>query len=104
MSQPSPEQFTAVAEVYDNLMSVVPYRFWLRYVEELWQEFRHHPRRVLDLACGTGSVLEELLKRGYAAEGADASAPMLAVAREKLPEATPLWHQDMRQLELPGPP
>ena len=59
---------------------------------------------MLDLACGTGNVLQELLKRGYAAEGADASAAMLHVAERKLPPDTLLWHQDARDLHLPTAP
>lgn len=100
----SPDQFTEVAEYYDHLMSVVPYEHWVDYVELLWKWFSLRPRRVLDLACGTGSVLAELLERGYEGEGADYSEAMLKIARRKLPEGTPLWHQDARDLHLPGPP
>jgi len=104
MADPSTDQFTAVAEVYDDLMSVVPYRWWVDYVERLWRERSFWPRRVLDLACGTGNVLLELQRRGYAAEGTDFSAAMLAVAARKLRPGTPLWLQDARSLALPGPP
>lgn len=97
-------QFTDVAEVYDNLMSVVPYSYWVEYVERLWQSCSLKPRRVLDLACGTGNVTSQLLKRGYEVEGADYSAPMLKIARRKLPDGVPLWHQDARSLDLPGDP
>lgn len=104
MANPPTNQFTDVAEVYDSLMSVVPYPWWVLYVKNLWTQFGLRPRRVLDLACGTGSVLSELLKHGYEAEGADYSETMLRVARRKLPRATPLWHQDARSLEIPGSP
>lgn len=104
MSEPPRNQFTSVAEVYDSLMAVVPYGFWVEYVELLWKWFALRPRRVLDLACGTGSVLYELILGGYEAEGADASAAMLAVAARKLPAGTRLWEQDARELRLPGPP
>lgn len=97
-----PNQFSAVAEIYDNLMSVVPYSWWVEYVERLWKAGSHRPARVLDLACGTGNVTRELFKRGYQAAGVDYSASMLAVARRKLPETVPLWHQDLRELDLNG--
>jgi SAM-dependent methyltransferase len=97
-------QFTEVAEVYDNLMSVVPYAWWVAYVRRLWWGFALEPRRVLELACGTGSVLEELLKLGYEVEGVDYSEPMLRVAARKLPEGTPLWCQDARALSLQSAP
>lgn len=97
-------QFTDVAEIYDNLMSVVPYSWWVEYVERLWKAREHRPQRVLDLACGTGNVTKELFRRGYQAAGVDYSPSMLAIARRKLPEAVPLFCQDMRALDLPGEP
>jgi SAM-dependent methyltransferase len=97
-------QFTEVAEVFDSLMSVVPYSYWVDYVERLWFRFETKPRRLLDLACGTGNVLQELLERGYQAEGADISAAMLEIARRKIPTEVPLWCQDARTLEVPGEP
>ena len=99
-----PTQFTDVAEIYDNLMSVVPYPWWVEYVQRLWKSFDHEPRRVLDLACGTGNVTRELLKRGYEVTGVDNSPPMLEVARRKLPESVPLLCQDARHLSVDGPP
>ena len=104
MSQHATNQFTEVAEVYDSLMSVVPYAWWVQYVGRLWSSFGLQPHRVLDLACGTGNVLLELLKQGYAAEGVDSSEAMLRVARRKLPPDTPLWCQDARTLDLPTAP
>ncbi|MBM3458240.1 MAG: methyltransferase domain-containing protein, partial [Armatimonadetes bacterium] len=86
-----PNQFTDVAEVYDSLMSVVPYKLWLRYVQGLWDEHHYHPRRVLDLACGTGNVTRELRDAGYQVEGADISSAMVRVAARKLGTETRLW-------------
>jgi ubiquinone/menaquinone biosynthesis C-methylase UbiE len=99
-----PTQFTQVAEIYDSLMSVVPYGWWVEYIQRLWKRFGLQPRRVLDLACGTGNVLQELLRRGYQVEGADASAAMLQVARRKVPGHVPLWCEDFRSLNVPSPP
>jgi ubiquinone/menaquinone biosynthesis C-methylase UbiE len=104
MSYPPVNQFTEVSEVYDRLMSVVPYAWWVRYVRQLWGVWGFRPRRVLDLACGTGSVLQELLQQGYEVEGADLSEGMLRVARRKLPPEVPLWRQDARALAIPSPP
>src|SRR4051794_37342297 len=103
MPERSSRQFTEVADVYDDLMSVVPYGFWVEHVRGLWRKWGFDPRRVLDLACGTGSVLVELRRRGYAVEGADASEAMLGVARRKVPPEVPLWCQDFRRLDLPPP-
>ena len=104
MASATENQFTDVAEVYDSLMAVVPYQWWVQYVRQLWNRFGFAPRRVLDLACGTGSVTQELLRAGLEVEGVDYSAAMLRVARCKLPPGTPLYEQDARRLVLPGPP
>jgi SAM-dependent methyltransferase len=93
-----------VADVYDRLMAHVPYGWWVDYAGRLWRSAGADPRRILDLACGTGNVTAELLRRGYEVEGADASPAMLAVARRKLPAAVALHCRDMRDLPLPGPP
>jgi SAM-dependent methyltransferase len=93
-------QFTDVAAVYDDLMSVVPYSYWVDYVETLWERFGAAPRSVLDLACGTGNVLLELQERGYEVAGVDNSAAMLEEARRKAGPAVPLFCQDVRHLEL----
>jgi len=98
----APHQFLDVAEVYDSLMAGVPYPYWVTYFEEVWDRFDFEPRTVLDLACGTGNVTVELMKRGYRVTGVDYSETMLREARKKLPETVPLYHQDARALELPA--
>jgi len=42
--------------------------------------------RVLDIGCGTGELTAELAARGAVVTGLDASAEMLAVARQRHPE------------------
>ncbi len=57
--------------------------------------------RVLDLGCGTGDpIAAYMTKRGFNVIGIDASAAMLAIARERFPAGD--WRQgDMRHLDLP---
>jgi demethylmenaquinone methyltransferase/2-methoxy-6-polyprenyl-1,4-benzoquinol methylase len=43
------------------------------------------PGRVLDVACGTGLVTRELVRRGCSVVGLDQSPDMLAEARRRLP-------------------
>ena len=78
-----PEQFTNVAEYYDALMAGVPYRLWADYIEEILRRFEFHPRTVLDVACGTGTVSEIMAARGYEVTGVDIAADMIDVARRK---------------------
>jgi SAM-dependent methyltransferase len=82
-------------------MSVVPYRQWVSYVQRIWERYGRRPRRVLDLACGTGNATLELARRGYEVEGVDYAAAMIRIAREKAP-AIPFYEQDVRALSLPG--
>lgn len=48
--------------------------------------------RVLELGCGTGLMTRQLLDRGARVTGVDRSAPMLARARMRAPEATYIQH------------
>lgn len=98
---PAPYQFRDVAAIYDSLMTVVPYRQWIDYVERIWKRYHCQPHRVLDLACGTGNTTLELARRGYEVVGVDYSAAMLREARRKAPEIV-FYEQDARQLSLPG--
>ncbi len=75
-TEPGRGEFGEVAPYYDRLMSSVPYKSWVDYVEALLQRHNRQPRRVLDLACGTGNIGSELIRRGYQAFGVDLSEPM----------------------------
>lgn len=93
------------AEVYDEFMQDVSYEQWADYMERLWQTHGKHPKLVLDLACGTGSLCVELSKRGYEMIGADISEEMLNQARDKAEQAGQsilFLEQDMREFELYG--
>src|ERR1700733_5931249 len=54
---------------------------------------------VLEVACGTGGIIAELAGR-YQVSCLDISPGMLAVARDKLPEGTPLHLADMSHFKL----
>ena len=100
---PLETSFGAVTPFYDSLMSGVPYRFWSDYIEKLWKKHGTHPKAVLDLACGTGTISRILTTRGYAVTGSDLSAGMLEVARRKTAEAElslEFFQQDAADLDL----
>jgi SAM-dependent methyltransferase len=54
---------------------------------------------LLEVACGTGGIIASLTGR-YQVSGLDISKAMLAIARKKLPEGTPLHLADMRCFKL----
>jgi SAM-dependent methyltransferase len=75
--------FSRIAPHYDALMSDVDYVRWFRYIEELLAVVKKRPRRVLDLACGTGILSLMLAHRDYDVVGLDISEPMLKTAQQK---------------------
>jgi RimJ/RimL family protein N-acetyltransferase len=56
----------------------------------------------LDVGCGTGRCLDLLARHGFTTDGIDASAEMIALARQRHPDAR-LVHADICVWELPRP-
>lgn len=94
-----------LAFVYDRLMDHVDFSGFVDFYLDAVQRFGWKGQYILDLACGTGNITLELMKRGYNVWGLDISEEMLAVADEKLFRCgfTPrLICQDMRNIKIPG--
>lgn len=91
---------------YDRLTADIHYAAAADYLLSLFQRHRGaSPALVLDLACGSGSLTLELIRRGVDVIGVDASQDMLAAAREKTRAAGVeplLLEQDMQELDLYG--
>jgi SAM-dependent methyltransferase len=86
MSDRPPQQssYAALARFYDAIQGDrADHAAYLRDLIE-----KHHPRArtVLELACGTGSILKQL-QGDYELTGVDLSEPMLAHAAVKVPAA-----------------
>lgn len=82
----------------DNFNQYAPYydliykdKNYLKECEFLLKIFKKYsPGRqvsILDLACGTGSHLIPLAKKGFKVSGSDISGPMIDIARKKAAEA-----------------
>ncbi len=105
MDYPESSSFQLVAPHYDTLMAGVPYSFWLRYLKKLLKLNRARPKKVLDLACGTGNISELLAKSGYEVTGVDLSAEMIREAQGKaIRNKCEIRYlvQDAVTLDLPG--
>jgi SAM-dependent methyltransferase len=96
------DTYAHVADLYDH---VVPYRNRAD-VAFFVDAAREAGGRVLEIGCGTGRVLIPTARAGVEIVGLDASAPMLAVCRERLenePDAVQsrvqLVQGDMRRFE-----
>lgn len=84
----STRPYTTLAPVYDFMMQHVNYRKWARYLRRVLKRERCWPAESwLDIGCGTGRLLGILEKMGISGDGCDPSGDMLAVARQRLPEA-----------------
>lgn len=92
------------ATVYDGSGQV---RFALlaaQYLVQLLQRHPVHGQRMLDLACGTGTLALLMAHEGWHVVGVDASASMLAQARARAmhaldPGDMTFLHGDMRQID-----
>jgi SAM-dependent methyltransferase len=67
-------------------------------LRKLIERYQPSARTVLELACGTGSILKQL-RPDYEVTGLDLSAPMLEVGAEKLPGVR-LVEADMTRFSL----
>lgn len=80
--------YSKLAYVYDSLMSNVDYETWADYIDEIIE--RHHPQatRLLEMACGTGSIAISLDELGYYdILATDMSPDMIAKAKSKADES-----------------
>ncbi len=94
--------YGCLADIYDFVMRHVDYRGWADYVERIFERHGLNPVRVLDLACGTGTMALELSRRGYDMTGADGAEAMLAAARRKAraeKRPIPFHAADLRRIE-----
>ncbi|MDP6037843.1 MAG: class I SAM-dependent methyltransferase [Candidatus Latescibacteria bacterium] len=79
-----PAPYSRLAEIYDHVMRHVDYVHWAHYVSSLFARHDVVPERVMDLACGTGSLAIEMHKRGFAVCGADGCREMVEIAEKKV--------------------
>ncbi|MGH9919624.1 MAG: class I SAM-dependent DNA methyltransferase [Nitrososphaerales archaeon] len=69
------------------------------FLEKALKKFGVRGRRVLEVACGTGSHSKILVGRGYEVTGVDISEDMLRVARSKVRQHARFLRGDMRDLD-----
>jgi len=90
------------AEVYDQLMSDMPYEKWTSFVLDRQSEYGLSGRRLLDVGCGTGEWTIQMAKEGFDMTGIDLSDSMLSVASQKAQQEgvkINLFQQDMAEAE-----
>ncbi|NLM25908.1 MAG: class I SAM-dependent methyltransferase [Firmicutes bacterium] len=87
--------YTYLAKFYDLLMEL-DYQEWAQYLINTWEKFGQRQPKILDLACGTGTLTLLLAQKGYQIAGLDISKQMLAEAERKASElGLPIkWYLD----------
>lgn len=96
--------YGALARWYDRLTEDVDYQGLYEYLEKLFQKNGVKPKRILDMACGTGSLSMLYAAQGIKCYGMDLSAQMLERAGEKAKDMknAPIFLQgDMANFALP---
>lgn len=89
------------AEVYDDLTENVNYKVRSEYISDFFNKYGiTKSAKILDLACGTGSICLELSKMGYSLLGIDKSSEMLSVADNKLNGNVHLLNAEMQNFAL----
>jgi 2-polyprenyl-3-methyl-5-hydroxy-6-metoxy-1,4-benzoquinol methylase len=69
------------ASVYDELMEDIPYEKWVE-----WAASHIQSGKILDLACGTGTLSQLFAEVGFDVTASDLSEEMLAIASQRFQE------------------
>ena len=71
------------ASLYDHLMSEAPYNSWVKFIKQSIRRENLEGLSLLDVGCGTGELLLNLLDEEMNVTGVDLSSEMLTIAQEK---------------------
>jgi SAM-dependent methyltransferase len=85
-------------------MTKMPYDEFTDYLIDIINHAEITNKRIVDIACGTGTLLTMMAKRGYKCTGVDGSPDMIKIARDKttLAKLHIDYHvQDITNLKLP---
>lgn len=98
--------YSAFARYYDSLTANIDYKKRAELFNSIIRQFKTTKGSILlDLACGTGSISEEMSSLGYDVIGIDNSAEMLGIAMDKkFSSGLDIQYlcQDMRRLDMFG--
>lgn len=98
--------YSVFARYYDELTANIDYKKRAEYFHAIIKKFKTTKENILlDLACGTGSISEQMARLGYDVIGVDYSEEMLGIAIEKkFDSGLPIQYlcQDMRTIDMFG--
>lgn len=93
--------YNTLAQFYDFLTENVDYKVRSEYISNFFSEYGNGGKKVLDLACGTGTISKLLCDNGYEVTGMDISEEMLIVAQEKCQNRVRFFKGDISTFSLP---
>ena len=91
------EAYGAFAYAYDKALGARFFRSARKLLDETLERYPTPKRTHLDVACGTGMIVEHFRRLGWKSTGVDASLPMLQLARGAAGFSPPVAG-DMRRL------
>ncbi|MBQ9956517.1 MAG: class I SAM-dependent methyltransferase [Ruminococcus sp.] len=98
--------YSVFARYYDDLTANIDYKKRAEYFHAIIKKFKTTKENILlDLACGTGSISEQMARLGYDVIGVDYSEEMLGIAIEKKFDSglsIQYLCQDMRTIDMFG--
>ena len=97
------DPYEKFAYPYDRMMANVNYVRWATYIEDLFKHYKSEPRKILEVACGTGALTVLMEERGYEMCGLDRAEGMLDRCASKGGGALaryPIYAWDMRDFDL----
>jgi len=75
--------YDGIAQYYDELMDHVNYKQWAKYLQTIFSLQDKKIKSIIDMSCGTGSLLSSLAGAKLQLTGSDNSFMMLKHAKEK---------------------
>lgn len=75
--------YEVFSKVYDYLMNPEFYKKYLRFIKMIIRKHKIHPKKILDVACGTGKLAKMLKNEGFEVTGIDSSPEMIKIAKKR---------------------
>lgn len=95
------KEYNLFSNFYDNYMAHVNYDQWAAKINMWCEQYSQiEPKRVYEIACGTGEMTTRLLRPGREVSGGDISEIMLHLAEKKSSEITFYRHNMLDPLPL----
>ncbi|WP_054876937.1 class I SAM-dependent DNA methyltransferase [Oxobacter pfennigii] len=96
-------QYEDFALIYDMLMSDIDYEGWSSHIHGRIKSNNSEAEKILEMACGTGSISVNMAQLGYNVTAFDLSDEMLSIAYKKALDAglkIRFLNQDMRSINV----